>query len=105
MPISKSSGAKRFLSFTFKLLGTALVWIATAILTKLQLAPTAKNWQATLQQLPLWALVALIVLLPIVWLLVEFFATCFMEIRARILEHTAPRFAQWLTEAPSAGHA
>lgn len=103
MPVSKSSAAKKFLGFTFKLLGTALLWIGTAILTKLQLAPNAKDWQATLQQLPLWVLVVLIILFPIAWLLVEFVATCLIEVRARVLERTAPRFAQWLTEVPTAG--
>jgi energy-coupling factor transporter ATP-binding protein EcfA2 len=103
MPSSSSSLAKKVMSFTFKLLGTALIWIGTAILTKMQLAPTAKDWQATLQQLPLWALLALGVGVPLAWLLVEFAATCFIEVRARVLDQTAPRFARWLTELPNAG--
>lgn len=105
MPASKPRVAKKFLVFTSKLLGTALLWIGTAILTKLKLAPHATNWQTTLQQMPLWALVVLIVLVPIGWLLVEFMARCFIEVRARLLERTAPRFAQWLMELPGAGHA
>jgi hypothetical protein len=103
MAVSRSSDAKKFLAFSYKLLCTALLWIGAAILTKLKLAPHATDWQATLQQLPLWTLVFLIILFPIAWLLVEFMATCFIEVRARVLERTASRFAQWLTELPGAG--
>jgi hypothetical protein len=105
MQASQRGAVKRALAFTLKLLGTALVWIGTAILTKLRLAPNAESWRSTLQQLPLWALFLLILALPLALLLVEFVGTSFVELRARVLEHAAPRFAKWMTEVPTAASA
>lgn len=102
MSPSKSEIAKKIAAFTLKMLSTALLWIGTALLTKLQFAPNAQDWKSTLDQLPIWALITLMVLLPVVWLAVEFVATCFLELRARVLGQAAPRFAEWLTEIPSA---
>lgn len=90
------------MAFTFKLLGTSLLWIGSAILARMHLAPNAKDWLATLHEWPLWILVSLLLLLPIGWLCVEFIATCFIEVRARMLEHTAPVFALGLVELPRA---
>lgn len=100
MKPSSSSKSRKLLGFTFKLLGTVMVWIGTAILTKLQLAPTAKDWQSTLHQLPLWALLILVVIVPLAWLALEFIVTSFVEVRARVVEEAAPRFARWSTELP-----
>jgi hypothetical protein len=69
MPDSKSSALRRFLSFAFKFVGSIILLTAATILAKLNLAPKAEDWQATLQELPLWALFCLLIALPIVWLL------------------------------------
>jgi energy-coupling factor transporter ATP-binding protein EcfA2 len=93
------------MGITFKMLGTAMLWICTAILTKVHLAPNAGDWQNTLRQLPLWVLLSFAVGVPIAWLFVEFATTCFIEVRARLLEDTAPHFAEQLLHVPEGVYA